>query len=379
MSALHAFNLPTIPLAYFVINIDPIALRIGPLAIHWYGLAYVVAIFMGAFTLTRWCPKMGIHEDQLYGLLLWTALAGLIGGRLYFVIQQPDLVSGYLLQPARIFEVWNGGMAFFGAIFAGTLTLFFLAPRYGLSRWIAIDGGAVFAIVGQIFGRLGNVINGDILGTPASAGLVNIPGDTCAHAPCIAYVADPHIQPAWSFVYLNPNNHFTTLGVAYQPAQVYEMLMNVAILLLLFPLRNRLPRIRAGYFFVFYLACYAVSQFVVFFFRATEPTTPFLGISVFKQAQWTAILVLILCIPLFFAVRRLSGPWAFSAKNPVPWPPASAAAKSEPTGGATGHSDSSERALQAVAAELPAWQPTRATGGALRNVFSPPAGRGSSL
>src|SRR5215471_17955247 len=157
-------------LAYFVINIDPVLVRLGPIAIHWYGLMYVVAICAGMWVTQRFTRRMGIHDEQLWGLFVWTAIAGLIGGRLYFVIQQPDLVSNYLLQPMHIIAVWNGGMAFFGAIFAGTLTLFLLAPRYGLSRWIAIDGGALFAAVGQIFGRVGNLINGDILGQQLSTG-----------------------------------------------------------------------------------------------------------------------------------------------------------------------------------------------------------------
>jgi phosphatidylglycerol---prolipoprotein diacylglyceryl transferase len=370
MALLHALGLHSPPLAYFVLNIDPIAIQLGPLAIHWYGLAYVVAIVVGTLSLRRWCARMGIGEDQMYGLLIWTAIMGLIGGRLYFVIQQDDLVDHYLKQPQNIFAVWNGGMAFFGAIFLGTATLFAIAPRYGLSRWIAIDGGAVFALIGQIFGRLGNVVNGDILGAQASAGPVAIPGDTCSTAPCVAYVADPHIQPAWSFVYLNPHS-FAQTGIAFQPAQVYEMLMNVALLVLLLPLASRLPRIRAGFFFIMYLAGYAVTQLVVFFFRATEKIIPLFGTDVFKQAQWTAIVVLLLCIPLYLYVRRVSAPWPYSAQSPVPWPPT--VAEATPTG-RTSAAPRSDAALQSVAVDLPPWKPARIVGGGLRNRFGPPSG-----
>jgi phosphatidylglycerol:prolipoprotein diacylglycerol transferase len=369
--ALHS---PTPPLGYFILNIDPIFLHIGPLAIHWYGLAYVVAITVGVLVLRRWTRRMGIHDDQLYGAMLWTAIAGLIGGRLYYVIQQPDLVDHYLRQPQNILAVWNGGMAFFGAIFAGSATLFALAPRFGVDRFIALDGGAVFALVGQIFGRLGNVVNGDILGAQASQGIVNIPGSTCASSPCIAYVADSHISPAWSFVYINKAS-FAPTFVAYQPAQVYEMLINVAMLLLLFPLRYRFPRIRAGYFFASYLALYGISQFIVFFWRATEPYTPFLGLSAqLKQAQWTGIIVFLLAIPLFFVLHRVSAPWPYSRVKPVPWTP-------DPGSLLVGKADAAQtleddrRRVAAEALALPPWQPVHATGGTLRNVFgaSPPA------
>src|SRR5690349_19518820 len=174
------------PLAYFVLNLDPILVRFGPFAVHWYGIAYVVAIAVALMVVMRWAKREGIHEDQLWGLFIWAAIGGLVGGRLYFVLQQPDLVQNYLLNPINIIAVWNGGMAFFGAIFAGSATLFLLAPRYGIDRYIAIDGGALFAAVGQIFGRVGNIINGDILGTVASNGVVSIPGEVCAHAPCLA-------------------------------------------------------------------------------------------------------------------------------------------------------------------------------------------------
>src|SRR5258708_19713152 len=136
---------------------------------------YVVAISIGLWVITRWARDLGIHDDQIWGLFIWTAIAGLIGGRLYFVVQQPDLVQTYLLQPANIFKVWNGGMAFFGAIFFGSAALFFLAPRYGLSRWIAIDGGALFAALGQIFGRIANLIHAPLAPHPLPPGLVPPP------------------------------------------------------------------------------------------------------------------------------------------------------------------------------------------------------------
>ncbi len=381
-------------LAYIVLNIDPILVRIGPLAVHWYGLMYVVAIAVGLYALMRWARPMGIHEDQFWSLFVWTAIAGLIGGRLYFVVQQPNLVQHYLLDPINIIAVWNGGMAFFGAIFLGTLTLFALAPRYGLSRWIAIDGGALFAVVGQIFGRVGNLINGDILGRQLTSAPLSIPANVCAHAPCIASVADPHL-PWFALVYLNPNNSFVTLGVAYLPAQVFEMLMNIGMLLILFPLRLRLPRIRAGYFFTAYFFLYGLSQLIVFFFRGTEPFTPFLGINGLKQAQWTGIFVMLLAIPLFALVTRVSAPWRYTAARPVPWTPgalagAPSAAGPAPAAGSTVAGAPTKSALRPLAkgsvatagtgsaqpapapaqmAELPPWQPTRPVGGALRNIF----------
>lgn len=307
-----------LPFGYVVLNIDPILLRLGSLAIHWYGLMYVVAISVGLWAILRWTRTEGIGENQVWSIFLWVAAAGLIGGRLYFVIQQPNLVSNYLLKPLNIIAVWDGGMAFFGAIFLGSLTLFFIAPRYGFDRFLALDGGAIFAMAGQIFGRFGNIINGDILGY-ATATSVNVPAGVCTTAPCAWYVPDPHIL-AWSIVYLNPNS-FAPQGIPFQPAPVYEIIMNLAILGLLWPVRLLLPRMRAGLLFTAYFALYGLSQVIVFFFRGSEPITPFLGVTIFKQAQWTGIVVMLAAIPLYFLVRRYSQPWTRSEANPVIWPP----------------------------------------------------------
>jgi phosphatidylglycerol:prolipoprotein diacylglycerol transferase len=367
---------------YFVLNIDPILVKFGNLAVHWYGLMYVVAICVGLFTILRYSRRLGLHEDQVWGLFIWTAIGGLIGGRLYFVIQQPNLVSDYLLKPYNIIAVWNGGMAFFGAIFLGSLTLFALAPRYGVDRFIAIDGGAMFAAVGQIFGRFGNIVNGDILGHALTSGPVAIPANVCAHSFCVSYVSDPHILP-WAFVYLNPSS-FAPTGIPFQPAPVYEILLNLVALAILWPLRFRLPRIKAGFFFVLYAALYAVTQFIVFFARGTEPFTPFLGIDGLKQAQWTAVVVFLLTIPAFFLVNRFSRPWPYSEEHPVPLPGTPAkpvqAGISDRSGPGTAAlqvgekgSDGQSRSEEQAAPDLPPWQPTRATGGRLRNVFTPVA------
>lgn len=376
MQALALAGMGHIPFAYFVLNLDPILVSFGPFSIHWYGIAYVVAIAIGLFVISRWARREGFHEDQVWGLFIWAAIGGLVGGRLYFVLQQPDLVENYLLKPINLIAVWNGGMAFFGAIFVGSATLFILAPRYGLSRWVVLDGGALFAAVGQIFGRFGNIVNGDILGK-AVGGAVSLPPGTCASAPCFTYVPDAHILP-WALVYLNPNNTFAPLGVPFQPAQVYEILFNLVALALLWPLRYRLPKVRAGLFFVVYLALYAISQFVVFFFRATEPTTPFLGVSGLKQAQWTAIVVFLLCVPLAILIARISRPWPFSDKRPVPWPNFAPVDVSSPARDTSGDAPKAPPARQRLArssaispalADLPPWQPTHPTGGRLRNLF----------
>jgi phosphatidylglycerol---prolipoprotein diacylglyceryl transferase len=305
-------------LAYIVINLDP-ALHIGPFSIHLYGLGYVLGISIALWAILRYADALGIPRDHVWRIFLWAAVAGLIGGRLYFVIQQPDLVNTYLKNPINIIAVWNGGMAFFGAIFGAAPTAAILAWRNGLSPWIAFDLGALFGAVGQMFGRLGNLINGDIVGY--AAGNPTIPGTVCLHDPCIAYVNDPSVLP-WATAYLHHASFVSQIGVPYQPAAFYEILINLVALAILWPLRLVLPRkIRAGTFFCLYVAMYSIGQFIVFFWRSNE-FVDFMHITTLKQAQWTAIFTLI-GIAIFYAilVRQFGKPWLHDAEHPAPPPP----------------------------------------------------------
>jgi len=102
---------------YIHLNMNPVILHIGPLALRWYGLMYVVAIVMGLWLIRRYTARKGIRGDQVYRLVWWCVVAGLVGGGLYFVIQQPDLV-----QPAAGYEV------LFNLILI--VVLLFLARRY---------------------------------------------------------------------------------------------------------------------------------------------------------------------------------------------------------------------------------------------------------
>src|SRR6266581_3373179 len=87
---------------YITININPVIVQIGPFALRWYGLMYAVAIIVGLWAIRGYTERKGISQVRVYRIVWWCIAAGIIGGRLYFVIQQPDLVSSYLLQPWNI-------------------------------------------------------------------------------------------------------------------------------------------------------------------------------------------------------------------------------------------------------------------------------------
>jgi phosphatidylglycerol---prolipoprotein diacylglyceryl transferase len=269
---------------YIYINIDPVIVHIGPLALRWYGLMYVVAILMGLLVIRGYTARKGMSRDTVYRVLWWCIAAGLIGGRLYFVIQQPNFVSYYLANPQHILATWEGGMAFFGAIFFVIPVLFWRAKVERINPLVAIDAGVLFAAAGQIFGRIGNIINGDIIGY--------------------------HSTLPWSTVYQNPNSFAclnpATCNVPVQPAAAYELLANIALLTLMLFLSHRLRR--PGVLMLVYLFGYVTTQFLLFFVRANDVVS-FLGLDWgLKQAQWTSLVVFILLIPLTFLVFRFSKP-----------------------------------------------------------------------
>jgi phosphatidylglycerol---prolipoprotein diacylglyceryl transferase len=241
-----------------VINVDPIAFSIGPVDVHWYGLGYIVGIVVGLLVAWNYARMVGITNDQFETVVVWSVPAGLVGARLYYVLQQP--LGQYLTNPLRIIAVWEGGMAFYGAIFAVVLTLVLVTWRMRISVWKFLDMAVIFGSVGQFFGRIGNIINGDVIGYPT-----NLP---------------------WGFIYTNPNSFPPSHVTAYQPAAVYEMIINVIIFSLLWSLRKR---VKTGILFFIYLISYSISQIIVFIWRDNEVIL--MGL---KQAQLTAIGVLIL-------------------------------------------------------------------------------------
>jgi len=269
---------------YIYINIDPVIVHLGPLALRWYGLMYVVGIVAGLRFIAGYANRKGINQNMVYRIFWWCVVAGLLGGRLYFVIQQPDLVSYYLAQPIHIIATWEGGMAFYGAIFLVIPTIFWRARVERINPLVALDAGVLLAAAGQIFGRIGNLINGDIIGYRSTL--------------------------PWSTVYQNPSSwaclNPVTCNVPVQPAAAYELLTNIVVLALMSYLAWRVSR--PGILLLFYLYAYAITQFLLFFVR-DNVIVSFLGLNWgLKQAQWTSLVLFILLLPITYLIFRYSTP-----------------------------------------------------------------------
>ena len=250
------------------INVNPVAFSLGPVSVRWYGLMYVVGIVVGLLVAWPYAKWKGFTEEQLEKVVAWAVPAGLVGARLYYVVQQP--LGPYLAQPWRILAVWEGGMAFYGAIFAVVIVILVAGWRLKISILKFLDVAALFAVVGQFFGRIGNIINGDVIGYPT-----NLP---------------------WGVKYANPNSFAPRHDIAYQPAAIYEALIDILLFSLLWWLRKK---VKPGILFFVYILGYSLSQIIVFIWRDNDVV--FLGL---KQAQLTAIGVILVAVVIFFWLLR---------------------------------------------------------------------------
>ena len=195
----------------FVIDVDPVAFSLGPLAIRWYGITLAVAIAVAYAIANREAARLRLQPGIVSDGALWVGIAALVGGRLLFVAQNglADLAA----HPAHILMVWMGGLSFYGGLAAGLIALVVFARRRGVPWRIAVDVAAPAAAIGQAIGHIGCLIGGD------SAGIAT--------------------DVPWAVVYRNPAA-MAQLGVPLHPTQAYEAIALAALFVVLWAVRRRL-------------------------------------------------------------------------------------------------------------------------------------------
>lgn len=143
--------------------IDPVAFHIGPLAVHWYGLAYVVGI-LGWWQYSLWLTKKFplIDRKMVDDYLAWAVVGVILGGRLgYVLFYNPQK---YFANPMEIFQVWKGGMAFHGGLLGVVIATALFTKRRGIDFLNFSDLACCGVPIGLFFGRLANFINGELYG-----------------------------------------------------------------------------------------------------------------------------------------------------------------------------------------------------------------------
>ena len=172
-------------------NIDPVALSLGPLKVHWYGLMYLLG-FAAVFILGQYRAKQPnsiIKPEAVEDLVFYGALGVILGGRIGYVIFYN--FSQFVEDPLMLFKVWQGGMAFHGGLLGIVGAMWFFAKKYQCTLFDITDFLSPLVPIGLGFGRIGNFINGELWGktTDVAWGVIFPNGGSLPRHPSQLYEA----------------------------------------------------------------------------------------------------------------------------------------------------------------------------------------------
>ena len=176
--------------------LNPIAFQIGPFAVHWYALAYVVGLLFATWYMKSLVtfPKLWgatrptLTTEQVDDLFLWFLIGVIGGGRLGYVLLYKPMF--YLSHPLEIFKTWDGGMSFHGGFLGVVVACWLWGRRNGVALDRLLDLAAAVSAVGLGLGRLANFINAELWGRPSDlAWAVIFPGDNFGRHPSQLYEA----------------------------------------------------------------------------------------------------------------------------------------------------------------------------------------------
>lgn len=220
-----------------VAALNPIAFQLGGLEVHWYGIIIATGVVLALTLSVAEGKRLGIKEDYFYDYLLWAIPVAIICARLYYVAFQWPYYSHHL---GEIIAVWDGGIAIYGSIIGGFLTLYVFCRTRRLSMWTMVDIIAPTLILAQGIGRWGNFMNQEAFGRVTSR----------------AALVAQHI-PNWIINQMAIGGHYRV------PTFLYESLWDLAGFALLFLLRHRHHLFKQGEVFLSYVMWYAAGRFVI--------------------------------------------------------------------------------------------------------------------
>ena len=256
---------------------NPVALAIGPLQIHWYGLTYLVAfaLFLALAHARARQPQYaqaGWSKRDVEDLLFWGVVGVVLGGRIgYALFYKP---GHYLANPLEILAVWKGGMSFHGGMLGVILAMVAFARSRG-RRWLDVtDLIAPCVPTGLVSGRIGNFINGELWGR----------------------AADPSLP--WAMVFPQSGSNMPR-----HPSQLYQFALEGLLLFMLLWLYARRPR-ATGQVSGAFLVGYGLFRFIAEYFREPDAFLGTLALGL-SMGQW-------LCLPMIAAGVAL---WAWAGRQ----------------------------------------------------------------
>jgi phosphatidylglycerol:prolipoprotein diacylglycerol transferase len=265
---------------------NPVALEIGPLAIHWYGLMYLFGIVTGWWLLHRRIHRRigGWTDDQLIDLTFYAALGVIVGGRIGYVLLYN--LPYYWADPLRVFQVWDGGMSFHGGFLGVIAALALYGRKAGRNVFDLTDFIAPVVPLGLMAGRAGNFINGELWGRVSHAPwAMQLP---CSNPRFYAYCG--YVGPGWS--------------PPHVPSQLLELLLEGVVLfvvLFVFSMRPRPRMAVSGLFALLYGLFRTLAEFV----RLPDPQLGYLAFGWMTMGQVLSIpMIFVGALMLYLAYRE---------------------------------------------------------------------------
>lgn len=222
----------------FLAAIDPIAISFGEnFKIAWYGIIIGVGIVLAMYLASKEGERKGMHPDFILDMSFWAVPIAIIGARIYYVIFEWRY---YVQHPGQIIQIWNGGIAIYGALIAGALTVYYYTKKRHVSFMLTLDVLAPGVLIAQSIGRWGNFINQEAHGSEVTRAFLEK-----------LFLPDFII------------NQMNIQGTYYHPTFLYESLWSLIGFLVILYIRRRPKILREGEVFFTYVMWYSFGRFFI--------------------------------------------------------------------------------------------------------------------
>jgi phosphatidylglycerol:prolipoprotein diacylglycerol transferase len=273
-------------------NINSIAFAIGPLAVHWYGIMYLLG-FAGAWFLgnhRRAQGRLPVSYEAFSDLAFYVMLGVILGGRIWYMLSYVSL-DWILHDPLALIRVWDGGMSFHGGLIGVLLASWIWSRRHGIQFFDTMDFVAPLVPIGLGFGRLGNFINGELWGklTGGSWGVI---------FPNALESLNKSRDELYQMYLAGQLN-----SEARHPSQLYEFALEGVVMFAVLVLYSRKPRPRYAVSGLFALM-YGVFRFLVEFVRIPDAQLGYLAGGWLTMGQVQSMPLIVIGIVLLWLSRR---------------------------------------------------------------------------
>ena len=260
-----------------VMAMNPIAFELGPITVAWYGLIIVVGMIAAIYLTIREGEKRDVSEDFIIDTAFWVLPLGILGARLYYVLFE---LGYYLNNPGQIFAIWEGGLAIYGGIIAGALTIYWRCKKENVPFALLTDIVTPHVLLAQAIGRWGNFINQEAHGGEVSRQFL-----------------EKLMLPEFIIEGMHIN------GSYYHPTFLYESVWSIIGVILILLIRKRHHFLLRGETTALYFIWYGIGRLFIEGMR-----TDSLYMGPFRISQIVSVILIILGIVTIDYKRRYKYP-----------------------------------------------------------------------